>query len=116
MLTPAALSFRAGLGAIPDANTIQSILQLTSAYPKTTLSPSEVSKPAKGFRLDPTFPPVPSKLVEKIQSLQFVKMKELLPDNVGLLCHMDTLDNSGVLASLPSYARPHLCEINSILS
>ena len=43
-------------------------------------------------------------------------MRELLPDNVGLLHHMDTLDNTGILSSLPAYARPKLREVNSILS
>ena len=102
------------LGALPNLATIQSLLPVMaeSGERTTTLPPPKM----KGFKLGPTFPPILRKLVEKIQSLQFTDMCELLPDNVTLLRYMNTLDNTGTLTNLPAYAHPRLQEVNSILS
>ena len=43
------------------------------------------------FVLASTIPPIPAKIVQKIQSNQFVDMKDLLPDNVALLDKLDGL-------------------------
>ena len=43
------------------------------------------------FGLASTIPPIPAKIVQKIQSNQFVDMKDLLPDNVALLDKLDGL-------------------------
>ena len=48
------------------------------------------------FTLASSFPPVPAKLVKRIQALEFVEMRELLPDNMAL---------SARLLGLPSSAR-----------
>ena len=48
------------------------------------------------FTLASSFPPVPAKLVKRIQALEFVEMRELLPDNMAL---------SARLAGLPSSSR-----------
>ena len=58
------------------------------------------------FSLASSFSPIPGKLVQKIQSLQFVDMKELLQDNI-LVTQEDT--------QRPGNHRPRLREVNSIL-
>ena len=45
----------------------------------------------KAFKLASTFAPIPAKLVKKIQMLQYIDMRELLPD-ITLLRHMKALD------------------------
>ena len=65
------------------------------------------------FSLSSSFPPLPAKLVSKIQSLQYIDMKDLLPDNIGLARSLDGLE----LGALPMLAtRPKLRWIPSILS
>ena len=56
------------------------------------------------------FGPIPTKLVQKIQALQYVDSKELLPDNIGLLRHMEALD-----LPLVGETRSRLREVNSLL-
>ena len=43
--------------------------------------------------LTSSFPPIPAKLVASIQSLQFVELKELLPDNIAV-CEQGVLTPS----------------------
>ena len=57
--------------------------------------------------------PILAKIVLKIQSNQFVNMKDLLPDNVALLDKLDGLGQAFISSSGP---RPHLWEVTSILS
>ena len=38
-----------------------------------------------------SLPPVPPKLVKKIQALEFVEMRELLPDNMALADRLEAL-------------------------
>ena len=45
---------------------------------------------SKNFSLGETFPPIPEKLVTKIQSEEYVELAELLPDNVEVLRKADT--------------------------
>ena len=90
-------------------------LQQLVAQP-TTPQASASARPAKGFRFASMFPPIPHKLVGKIHSLQYVDMRELLPDNVGLLRHMEAADNPSLLTGLPSYARPRMRAVSSISS
>ena len=46
------------------------------------------------FKLASTFaPPIPGKLVSKIQDLQFIDMRELLRDNIALLRHKEGLNS-----------------------
>ena len=73
-------------------------------------------EPSKGFRLASMFGPVPAKLVQRIQTLQFVDMRELLPDNIALLRHMEALDSPNSLVSRATGARPRLREVNSLIS
>lgn len=46
------------------------------------------------FVLSLNLPPVPPKLVRKIQSLDFINMRELLPDNMALTERLEALPHS----------------------
>ena len=63
-----------------------------------------------------SFQPIPAKLTATIISLQYVDMRELLQDNLGLLKNLEDLDTKLVSASLPSAARPKLREVKDILT
>ena len=57
-----------------------------------------------GLILSPTIEPVPAKLVAKIQSNQFIEMRELLPDNLVLQQHIRLLPvPQGQLINNPLY-------------
>lgn len=66
------------------------------------------------FRLSPSLPLLPAKLAAKIQSLQFVELKEFLPDNIKLLKRLEAMDRPS-LATLPPNLRPSMREISSLL-
>ena len=86
--------FVSELGQIPQAAELSHV-QLLSHPGQAPLGQSElledsVDDPREGqgpspFSLGETFTPIPSKLVKKIQSQDFVDMPELLPDNVELM-------------------------------
>ena len=62
------------------------------------------------FSLASSFPPIPAKLVSKIQSLQFMEMRELLPDNIAACADSTTVPN------VRNDLRPKQREISSILT
>ena len=66
--------------------TWQSLLALPAA--STTATAATATPP---FRLASSLPPVPAKLVKRIQALEFVEMRELLPDNMALAERLDAL-------------------------
>lgn len=97
-----------------SADTPLSFVGLISGTTTTTASghvsvpsPLVVGSMAKPFSLASSFPPIPCKLALKIQSLQFVEMRELLPDNLTIA--EDAL-------SRPPDQRPKQREVSSILS
>ena len=53
------------------------------------------------FTLASSFPPVPAKLVKRIQALEFVEMRELLPDNMALSARLLGLPSSSRQESYP---------------
>ena len=59
-----------------------------TALPKATLAVTAVGTP---FRMASSLPPVPPKLVKKIQALEFVEMRELLPENMALADRLEAL-------------------------
>ena len=65
----------------------------TSATPLPSIPLPSSSSPA--FVLSKASAPIPGKLVTKVQSLQFVEMRELLPDNIALLERLATIPNMG---------------------
>ena len=58
--------------------------------------PTITSSGAAPFSLDPCFPPIPAKIVRKIQVMEFVKLQELHPDNISLKERMDLLPNRSI--------------------
>ena len=56
-------------------------------------SPQKVPNP---FRVASSIAPIPAKLVKKIQALEYVEMRELLPDNIALAERMAALP-SGII-------------------
>ena len=58
---------------------------------------------------------MPPKEVSKVQSLQYVDLKEFLPDNVALHQRLESLGSAAFLATA-SQARPNLCEVPNLLS
>ena len=68
----------------------------TSVVTGGLLSYSDSTVKDLPFTFASSFPPVPAKLVKRIQALEFVEMRELLPDNMAL---------SARLLGLPSPAR-----------
>ena len=68
----------------------------------------------KALRLSSAFAPLPAKLVEKIQSGQYVEMKDLLADSMVLQGQLDEI-HAHPAHPLPVVARPHLRDIDSLM-
>ena len=69
----------------------------------------------KALRLSSAFAPLPPKLVEKIQSGQYVEMQDLLADNMALQSQLDAM-HAHPAYPLAVVARPHLRDIHSLLT
>ena len=117
------------LGSLPPPHTLSAVPTFTGEglfLPLTTtpiitsaapfVQPSPWYGPNKGFRLASMFGSVPAKLVQRIRALQFVDMRELLPDNIAILRHMEALDSPNPLAPRATGARPRLREVSSLIS
>ena len=61
----------------------------TRVTPSLNALPTKEKPPA--FSLASSFPPIPGKWVKKIQCLEFVEMRDLLPDNVALPERLEAL-------------------------
>ena len=94
----------------PSAPSLRSIIGLTdnthmanpnthSANPSSSgaLQPQLEDSTALPFLLSSSLPPIPRKLVTKVHSLQFVKMKEFLHDNVLLGKRLDAMGATALL-------------------
>ena len=92
-------------------------------HPSSTLLPSQgmwsqpresfPMSPQPGLTLSPAAETFPRKLVEKVRSLQFVEMKELLTDNISLLNQLEAVQGSPMGYALgPS--RPRLREVSNL--
>ena len=101
-----------GPAASPSHSAQPLASSLATAAPICSVLPAA----SAAFQLSSSFQPVPAKMVAKIRSLQYVDMRELLPDNVSLLKNMEELDAKFVSASLPATARPKLREVHSLLT
>lgn len=67
--------------------------------------------------LSPAAEPIPSKLVDKIRSGQFIEIRELLTDNIALLQQMDSLKMPGIpFPILPGALKPHWREVSTLPS
>ena len=116
------------LGAVPSSLTSLRLLPPTEAtaglpflpatgivLPKSlpimsaaTLDP-DATNPTR-FSVASSFPPIPAKLVKKIQTMEFVEMRELLPDNVALAERLEALPSTAASNHAP------LREVASITS
>ena len=70
-------------------------------------------KNPRPFRLSSSLPVIPAKLSTKVQSLQFIELKEFLPDNIKLYKKLEAFDKSS-LASVPPHLRPNFREISNL--
>ena len=61
------------------------------------------------FSLASSFAPIPNKLVKKIQALEFVEMRELLPDNIALAERLEALPLHATHSS-----SPETCEVGAL--
>ena len=129
------------LGSLPPSPTIASVATLTNPVPTpTTISigtthPSLVtshltgltagdllnlSQPpttaASGMILSSSIEPIPPRLVQRIQSGQFVEMRELLSDNLALFQQMETLHGQASWSLAPPSHRPRTREVPSLVS
>ena len=101
-------------GTVPTLS--QSLSPAVATVMSTGLPDVQASQnPTAQFSLSSSFPPLPAKLVSKIRSLQYIDMKELLPDNIGLARSLDGSE----LGALPMHhlaTRPKLRRIPSSFS
>ena len=96
---------------IPGLSSSTSVTSFISSAAALTSTPISY-----GFRLSSSFQPVPAKLTAKIRSLQFIDMRELLPDNVRLLKNVEELDSKLGAAPFSAATRPKLHEVHSLLT
>ena len=75
---------------------------LASWVPPSITSPSAQAGPSTPpFHLASSVPPIPAKLVRKIQALEFVEMRDLLPDNIALAERLEALPSHRSPAKAP---------------
>ena len=116
------------VGTTPSALEAVALLPPPSSAPKTLpLTPEGVEKPPalslpggsstilaaepSQFRLASAFAPIPSKLVKRIQKLEFIELRELLPDNIALAEKLESLPTHSHMVKSPEQR-----EISSIVS
>ncbi len=69
-----------------------------------------------GMILSPASSPIPFRLVQRIQSGEFVEMRDLMADNVSLHTQLEDLHGTGSLVATPVGFRPRLREVPSLSS
>ena len=93
------------LGTAAPILTIPSTSRPTTAVtlvmaPAISASRADTGRPP-AFSLASSFPPVPAKLVSRIQGLEFVEMRELLPDNIALSECLEALPGAARFSNTP---------------
>lgn len=107
-----------GLGHTPGASSAlvpsSTIVSpgVMSPHPLPTLS---IGQPQSGMILSPAAAPVPANLVQKIQSGQFVEMRDLMADNIALLNQLSDMQGSIPLPYSVA-SRTRLREVPSLVS
>ncbi len=95
-------------------------LTLPPHAPQTaTVLPPAITLPHSsrfGMILSPASSPIPFRLVQRIQSGEFVEMRDLMADNISLHTQLEDLHGAGSLASTPIGFRPRLREVTSLSS
>ena len=92
--------------ALHNMPAVQSLMPSAPSTPSST----KAAHP-QPFILSKASPPVPAKLVAKVQALQFVDMRELLPDNMALLERSSVLPQG---TAPPSNSSPKQRDIPSL--
>ena len=75
-----------------------------------------IVQPSRGLILSPAAQPFPARLVDRIQSGQFIEMRELLSDNISLTSRLESLHGQLPFQILPGQARPRFREVPSIVT
>ena len=102
--------------SVPSPRSLRALINLSgqasAQEPHLEALPSSAA-----FLLSSSLPPVPPKLVAKVQALHFVDMKEFLQDNVMLGKRLDALGFSAFLGpTWGTSSRPSMREVPAILS
>ena len=96
-----------GLGDMPDPSGLEHVALMATGARAAADSGAPLSSPildvptgcsalqSSWFSLGEAFPPIPEKLVRHIQSLDYVDLAELLPDNMELQRLADTESRQG---------------------
>ena len=94
---PSFYSCSAALGTLPPVGSLQGVRLLSdpspSATPPTTTTTPFTNTSDGYVMIGAGLPPVPAKLVSKIEAGEYVDMTELLPDRLGI-CKSTSTDNS----------------------
>ena len=106
-------------GAVPTSGNTQG-LAAQSWLPLPALSTLHstptVLTSQRGLILSPSADPIPHRLVQRIQSGEFVEMRDLLADNVSLHTQLENLHGQTTVASTSIPFRPRLREVPSLIS
>ena len=108
--TGTALSTGALPAALPPTQSPSLLQQLPSLPP---LGPPGCSQP--GLILSPACDPIPQSLVHRVQSGQFVEMRDLLADNIALMSQLSSLHGT-IPLPLTTVQRTRLREVPSLVS
>ena len=87
----------------------------SSILPPLTTTSLPVTR-ATGIILSPALQPIPARLVQRIQSGEFVEMRDLLSDNIALHDQLEAVHGPFLAASTPGSSRPRLREVPSLIS
>ena len=98
-----------GLDMLPPAVPSPTVQAIIPVPPTTGYLP-------RGLILSPASDPIPSRLVQRIRSGEFVEMRDLLADNVALHTQLEDLHGVVSLATTPAALRPRLREVPNIQS
>ena len=95
--SPSAPSLRSIIGLTDNTHTANPNTHSANPSSSGALQPQLEDSTALPFLLSSSLPPIPRKLVTKMHSLQFVKMKEFLHDNVLLGKRLDAMGATALL-------------------
>jgi len=98
----------------PSAASPANVASLPAEYPLIQAATASVGK-GQGLVISSALPPVPAKLVAKIQAGQFLQMKDLLGD-IALHSQLDNLPASSLGGHFPGTSHPQMREVSSALS
>ena len=92
--------------SVVQAGTSFSQPKVVTSTPTLTTTRNTASKIAEAnpevFKMASSIVPVPAKLVKKIQALEFIEMRELLPDNIALAERLATLPSGLAHSKVPN--------------